>query len=246
MKIQAVNQNMYSSNNQLSTKPNNKLNTNNNISFTAKKMPGWYERCLEVIAKTYGNAMLNSKLVRKFTAWLSDIDKTNASKHFQVLGALVTSTGYAVNTMKKDDFEKKDARTLAINQGLGFVVPTALGYFIDNKIASKTKKAEYNYIAKRERELALGKFTPKEVADAKKTLSRGIVGFRALMAIITFTTLYRFVVPVAITPLANKIGHYVEEKRQQKAQQKMAQQGLDKVGVKETIESTKEELNKVM
>lgn len=165
------------------------------------------------VGKTYGKAILNSNGVRKFSEWLASVDKTNATKHFAVAGSLVTSSAYAYNTLKNNRLEKKNSRTLATNQALGFIVPTVLGYTIDAAIGKYTKEVEYKFAAKLEKALFHSKLEGEALESAIKRCSKQIKGVRTLAGIATFTLLYRYIAPVAITPAANKIGEKINSRK---------------------------------
>lgn len=179
------------------------------VAFKRKKEANVIERW---IAKYYGKWCYSSNPVRKFSENFSKLDTSNATKHFQVAGSLLTSGAYAYNTMTSDKFNKDNAVTLAVSQILGFVAPTLLGYTVDHFIASKTKEKEYKYAARRERLIRLSNMSEAEKAKALKGLTAPIKGFRTLVGILTFTMMYRYVVPVAIAPLSNKIGDYIASK----------------------------------
>lgn len=185
-------------------------NANSNISFQkGEKEAGWLTK---ILAKTYGKYMLNNKAGRSISQKLNEWDKNDASRHFQVVGSAVTSSAYMAATLKNKDIEKKNGRTLAINQGLGFVIPTIAAYTVDSLLRNFNKTLEYYYSGKVRRKVELSKMSQKEADAAIEQLSKRLKGFRALMPIVTFTMIYRYIVPVAITPVANKAGNWLNAK----------------------------------
>lgn len=179
-----------------------------NINFGKKP-----SKMTEFFAEYYGKTMLNSSKIRNFCQKVSDMDKGNASRHFQTIGSLVTSGAYMKATLSQPDLDKSNARTLAINQALGFIVPTIAAYTVDAAMGGFNKQLEYRYSSMQEQKLALGEIASKEAKDkAIKKLGNRLKGFRTLIAIVTFTTIYRYVAPVAITPVANKLGKWLNEK----------------------------------
>ena len=209
------------------------------VSFKGKK-PG---KVTEFFAEHYGKRILNSKSVRKFCKKVTKWDKKNASSHFQVIGSLVTSSAYMKATLDNPNFDKKNANTLAINQGLGFVIPTIAAYTTDAAMSGFNKTLEYAYSAKQEKNFALGKFANEaEKEAAKKRLSNRLKGFRAFMTIVTFTTIYRYLSPVAITPLANMIGNKINDNND-KHEAEMKKSEL-KIDPKKSAEMTKVEAEK--
>ena len=203
--------------------PNNQTITSNPSFKKGAQEAGWLTK---IIAKTYGKFMLNNNTARKFSKKLTDIDKNDASRHFQVVGSAVTSSAYMAATLKNKDIEKKNGRTLAINQGLGFVIPTIAAYTVDSLLRNFNKTLEYAYSGKVRKRIEEAKMTQIEADAAREQLSRRLKGFRALMPIVTFTMIYRYVVPVAITPLANKMGNWlnakIDKKEVEKQQTKVA------------------------
>ena len=184
-------------------------NANSNISFQkAEKEVGWLTK---ILAKTYGKFILNSKSGRNLSRKLTEWDKNDASRHFQVVGSAVTSSAYMAATLKNKDIEKKNGRTLAINQGLGFVIPTIAAYTVDSLLRNFNKTLEYDYSGKVRRKVELSKMSQAEADAAIEKLSKRLKGFRTLMPIVTFTMIYRYIVPVAITPVANKVGNWLNE-----------------------------------
>ena len=224
MKISSISTINYSQN--LKNNFNSKESLNNQIitsnpNFKGSNEAGWLTKML---AKTYGKFMLNNSTARKFSKKLTDIDKKDASRHFQVVGSAVTSSAYMVSTLKSKDIEKKNGRTLAINQGLGFIIPTIAAYTVDSLLGGFNKTLEYAYSGKVRKKISEAKMTQKEADIAMEQLSRRLKGFRALMPIVTFTMIYRYIVPVAITPLANKMGNWLNAKldKEENTKQKVA------------------------
>lgn len=173
-------------------------------------------RITKWMAKTYGKFMLNNKTFRKIANWLTEIDHKDPTRHFQVIGSLVTSLAYMIGTLKSKDIEKKNGRTLAINQGLGFAVPTIAAYTVDSLLRSFNKSLEYSYSAANERKIALQKLSKTQAAEALERLNKGLRGFRTGLSILTFTMIYRLIAPVLITPVANKAGNWLNAKIDEK------------------------------
>ncbi len=179
--------------------------TDNNINFEGK----FGDKISDFTAKIYGKYLANSDRLRTFAEKASKKSEVeNVTNHFQVAGSAITSSAYMVSTMKNKDFDKDNARTLAINQGLGFLVPTAGAYITDHYIADIKKQIEYKYDAMHEHKIAQMKLTPEQKKVAMEKLGKNLKAVRALMSILTFTFIYRYVTPVGITPLANRIGNW--------------------------------------
>ena len=186
------------------------------ISFKGKE-PSWLTKFL---ADVYGKKILNSDKVRKFSENIVKMDRGNASRHFQTVVALVTSSAYVMGSLRNKDFDKKNGRTLAINQTLGFVVPTIAAYTVDSAMNNFNKQLEYAKSPELEKQLAAKKITGKELEEVLLHNSKQLKGVRTFMSIVTFTLVYRYLAPVAITPAANKIGNWVNKKIDQKQETK--------------------------
>ncbi|GEM_PF-6860872 len=184
-------------------------NTNNN-----KKSPAVQNQqpAFGRISSAYGEWILKSKRIRKASEWIYSKDRTNATKHFAVVGSLVTSFAYAYNTLKNKRLEKKNSNTLAINQTLNFVVPTILGYTLDKLISGHTKNWEYKFAARLEKAIASAGLTHEEHEIALQRATKQLKGVRTLAGIATFTFLYRYLAPVAITKPANRMGEWLGKK----------------------------------
>ena len=157
--------------------------------------------------------------------------------HMQSLGSIIISGMYMSQTLRSnmdDDTKKK----LALNQGLTWVVATVGAYIFDNALDSAWDKKvnikfarrflgvpdlakefeNYNESFKKACELAGEKFKPKSVLDFfqdkkypeynNKTLLSKIGGLNILKSLVVFGTVYRFLSPVAVTPIANMIGDW--------------------------------------
>ncbi|MBQ7125872.1 hypothetical protein IJO12_02180 [bacterium] len=181
-----------------------------NIAFG--KGPDEVGRITKWLAKTYGKFMLNNKTFRKVAKWFAKKDPKDPTRHFQVIGSFVTSSAYMISTLKSKDIKKKNGRTLAINQALGFAIPTVAAYTVDSLLRGFNKSLEYSYSAANERKIALQKMSETQAAEALKRLNKGLRGFRTGLSILTFTMIYRLIAPVLITPVANKAGNWLNAK----------------------------------
>ncbi len=207
---------------------NNRIKQNNlsnyivNTSQPSFKGKG-SSKITEFFAKYYGKHIADSDKVRKFSEKLFKLDKEgDVTRHFQTLGSLITSSAYMHATLKNKDMDKDNAITLSVNQALNFLLPTAAAYTVDLVIRDINKKLEYRYSAVQEEKIS--NIVDKAARKlAEKKLSNQLKGFRALSVIGTFTFIYRFVAPVAITPVANSIGRCINGKSQKKKQAKQLQ-----------------------
>lgn len=214
MNINSINSFNYSQNlvKQDGAYPKTNYGRNNNqVSFQAGKKPGKVSR---FFAEYYGKHILGSDSMRKVSEFLAKLDKKgDVTRHFQTFGSLITSSAYMHSTLKNKEFDKDNALTLAVNQGLSFILPTIAAYTVDLAIRDINKQCEYAFSAAQEKKIKAAKLAPEAKQVAMEKLGKQLKGFRTLIGIVTFTTIYRYVAPVLITPIANWIGGKINAKR---------------------------------
>lgn len=186
-------------------------NLNNNVNFTSlEKQTG----LRKFINQTYHKLM--NPLEENIAEGLANLLQTKASKklikkteahpkfnenlvsHLIVIGSTLLSGFYVLKTLQNDKLDDKKRKTLAINQAAVFTLSTIMAYTFDNIITKKTNK-----IKKRFEKLNLG--NPK--------LEDHIKGIEIAKKIIIFSTMYRFIAPVIVTPIANAIGNKLNNKK---------------------------------
>lgn len=211
-------------------KNNNDENEGSEISFKANGKPNKGEAnglkkflqdwIIKPLANVYGRRMYESKGIFNIAERLSKIPG-GMTNHMSSLGALLTSSVYMYQTLNKKDLDDDRKRTLAINQGLCFVVPTICAYTVDKLLKKWTKeKIEYRYAGLREQDIAMAKAHGKSEAELKamqEGLGKKLNGVRTLITLAVFALIYRYIAPVLITPFANKIGDRAMERRHAKA-----------------------------
>ena len=128
--------------------------------------------------------------------------------HLTALTSVILSGFYMKKTLENKNLDEKKRRVLAINQGLVTAFSTVTAYtldiWLDKRYGEFTKKFE-----------SINKKEPK--------LEHYSSGLRMLKTAVIFGTIYRFIAPVFVTPIANKIGNNIEEKEALKAKAKAAQ-----------------------
>lgn len=204
----------------------------------------------------------------KFTTWLSDnyflklyssgTAKFLANKtknlnglvdHMQVVGSIIISGMYMLQTLRNDQLDEDRKKTLAINQGLTFGTATLGGYVIDSKLDNIWEKLTVKYAQKRsgdpefatklktlndniiknaeEKTGKIWKDIPKKQRPKLTTalqyiednmpneaLESKIRGLGVLKKLVVFGTVYRFLSPVLVTPLATWISNKLSENKQ--------------------------------
>jgi hypothetical protein len=74
------------------------------------------------------------------------------------------------------------------------------------------KNKGYRFTGLQKHLIAKAKAEGKDVSSMTESLGNRIKGVRILATLATFTLIYRFLTPVLITPIANKIGDKLNEK----------------------------------
>lgn len=202
------------------------------------------EKFTDFLAKNYTQKLYGSKLAEYLSTKAESLE--NVPDHMQVLGSTIISGMYMTQTLRNKDFDEKRKKTLALNQFLTFAVSTAGGYFIDKRIEKKWEKLTRKYALNRtgdkdllnklkiyedkcvEAASAIGKkydtkkllvdyfSDPKEI-HYDENLAKKIKGMGVLRSLLVFGTIYRFVSPVAVTPLATWISNKFINKESDKA-----------------------------
>lgn len=185
------------------------------VNFKGKgdssKKASWFVR---KFGEWYGKPLLENKKVAKVSEYLTKLPG-NITQHMATLGSLITSSVYVQQTLTKKDLDPERRRTLAINQILCFFIPTIAAYTVDKMIKNWTKKQEYGYSGLLEHTADIAKYEGR-IADSEKIykgLGEKLKGVRILATLATFTLIYRYATPVIITPIANKIGEMVNNKK---------------------------------
>ena len=171
-----------------------------NINSSAKKnnknvaFKGAGSAVTEGIAKGVGK-IADTKGFRKFIEWFKE--KNQWFPHLIAAESLWLSGFYMQQTAKSKKIEKDQKLPMILNQGITAVLCTIGAYKLDGVINKKLDK--YKDVYKR--------MNPQL---EEKVMNRRLTGIRLLGPIVIFTTIYRFVGPVLVTPIANKISEMIE------------------------------------
>ena len=202
-------------------KPQDEPTNENNVSFKAGKGPDksvikkFLDWIGEIMAKLYGEKLINSEKMAKVSAKLSDIPG-GLTQAMQAFGALLTSGTYVARTINNKNLDDDKRKTLAINQTLCWIVPTIAAYAVDRGINDFVKKKiEYRYSGLQQQKAAVEKLKGNTKASEAilGSLSKKVAGVRTLVSMAVFTIIYRYATPVIITPIANKIGDRINAKK---------------------------------
>lgn len=181
------------------------------------------------IAKGIGK-LADTNGFRKFIEWFKD--QKNWFPHLIAGESLWLSGFYMQQTAKSKSIEKDQKLPMILNQGITALLCTWGAYKLDGVINKKLdaykqtykrmnpdmvqKSNLYENLLKRyaNNETVLKKLATeakyKPLRNANKTLNNKLIGIRLLGPIVIFTTIYRFIGPVVVTPIANKISELIE------------------------------------
>ena len=177
----------------------------------------------KLFGEKYARPMMDAKWTRSLSEWMAK-QKGSMTEHMATLGAMVTSSVYMGRTLTNKDLESDKKKTLAINQFLCFLIPTICAYWVNHKLAGFNKNIERKYSGIQSQKLALGEISAEKAAEIIKKKSDRLKGFKTLATLGTFTLIYRYLTPVAITPAANAIGRWANNKSQAKKTEKQQAQ----------------------
>ena len=186
----------------------------NAVTFKGGKEPqkaGWFARHF---GEWYGKRLIESDRVSKISEKLGKI-KGGSTQFLTSLGSFITSGVYVQQTLSKKELDPERRKTLAINQGLCFVVPTIAAYSVDKFIQNWKKAKEYRFSGLQERKIEMARFKGdiQKATEMEANLGNKLKGIRVLASLSVFTLIYRFATPVLITPLANWISNKINEHR---------------------------------
>ena len=213
MRIQNINNQQYN-NFQKYNQTNNQNNINNhyNPNFRSK----FWDKVGKVYGEKYANKMLDQEWIHTLSGKLAGASKW-MTQHMATLGSVLTSSVYFYQTVTNKNLEPDKRTTLGINQIGCCLIPSVCAYAVDYKLKDFNKNIEYRYSGLKRQQMALGQLSPEKCEQLTKSLGTKLKCFGALMGLLTFTTIYRFITPVGITPLANWAGDkYLAWKRSKK------------------------------
>lgn len=113
-------------------------------SSVFKPITDAYDKCIESIAKNFTAKIVDSRPMN----YIADKFKNsgNLYQHCMTLGSLITSGLYMEKTLTNDKLDKDRKKTLAVNQGLTFVVSTAGAYSLDKYLKNWWENVTAKYV----------------------------------------------------------------------------------------------------
>lgn len=133
------------------------------------------------------------------------VERTKNSKnlvqHLTALTATVLSGFYIKQTLENEKLDKDKRTTLAVNQAATTVASTALSYTACKALEKKIAQFTHKFLM----------LNHEESHEKLEIYDKGI---KSAASIMIFMTIYRFIAPVLVTPIANHIGNKLQEKKE--------------------------------
>ena len=107
------------------------------------------------IARNYTTRVYTSKLADFMAGKAEKLD--SVVDHMQVAGSVIISGMYMMQTIRNKDLDEDRRRTLAVNQGLTFLISTFGSYLIDRKLDNLWEKVTVKYAENQTGDKELGK-----------------------------------------------------------------------------------------
>jgi len=200
--------------------------TEGNVNFKgAKPNKSWFtkmsDKLSDMLGKffsdNYAEPMMNKKWMQTMSEKLAKVPG-QMTEHMATLGSFITSGVYVAKTLGNKDLDDDKKRTLSINQVLCFIVPTICAYTVNKSMGGLVKKLGYRFSGLYEHQKATGKISKELVDKIEPNMGKLLKSVGALGSLATFTLIYRYITPVAITPAANKIGERINKKKAEEKQ----------------------------
>ena len=195
-----------------------------------------WDKSTDWLAKNFVARCMNTELVGKFA---NKFEKSKLiTNHILTIGA-ATGTGmymYKTSQLPEDRMSEDGKKVLMFNQALTFGISTAGAYGLDGALVVKWKKVTNKFaklytkddkiiekidainkdlVAKKQNKIDLIDYASDYLKDQK--LVRRLKGMDIAKKLLIFTLIYRYVVPVAVTPIANTLGEkYLAHKKANK------------------------------
>ena len=150
-----------------------------------------YTTATDKFAGTFAKIAKNEKMVNL----LKTFEKHKMFTWLSAITGVTISGFYMYNTAKSKKIEPEQKKPLMVNMGLVTALATTAGVIADNAVDKRIK----NY-----QEF----FKQKNPQMDTKTLDSCVTGIRGAATLLIFTMIYRYIAPVVVTPIANKISNH--------------------------------------
>lgn len=140
-----------------------KSNLLNPFKRTFNKFTSW-------LSENYTTKLYTSKLAKFLANHTEKLD--SVVDHMQVMGSIIISGMYMTQTLRNQQLDEDRRRTLAVNQGLTFILSTAGSYLIDRRLDNWWEKVTTKYAQKQTSDDKLGEkiqqLNNKIIAETEK------------------------------------------------------------------------------
>ena len=150
------------------------------------------------MAKVIAHNILETKIFQTLVEKTKDTK--NLAAHLSALTGVTLSGFYMKKTLDNKDLDPQKKKTLAINQGSVCAVSTVLSYALNHLLTPKIEKFTKKFLALNAKDVEL--------------LSKYESGIKKASSLMIFGTMFRFIAPVLVTPLANHLGNKLQEKKE--------------------------------
>lgn len=106
-----------------------------------KTSEGMYGKFTEWLAKNYYVKFYNSKAAKFIVDHTKGSFWNNMTTHMSALGSTLISGMYVVKTLENDKLDPEKRKTLAINDGLTWLISTIGAYWLDGKLGERCNNA---------------------------------------------------------------------------------------------------------
>lgn len=120
------------------------VNTAKENSGIFKPFSDFYDKCTDAVAKHFSAKIVDSKPMNYVADKLKN--SNNLFQHCLTTGSLITSGLYMEKTLTNDKLDKDRKKTLAVNQGLTFVISTAGAYSLDKYLKKWWENVTAKYV----------------------------------------------------------------------------------------------------
>lgn len=169
-----------------------------------------YDNATDRIAKRLGK-IINNESVHGF------FERTGKNKflfnHLLTAGSVLLTSLYITRTLTNKSLDEDRRKTLAINQGIVCGVSAAMAYGVEGALKKKFTLFAKKFEAVNYKRMLATAITQKDKINNLKRLEKCSKGISIASKIVIFDTINRFIAPVFVTPIANKIGDRVNEKK---------------------------------
>ncbi len=197
---------------------------NSNAAKYASKALTPINKGVDKAVEVVGNNKFSDKIVKKLS------NSKFGYTHILTIESLILGGFYMFNDAKNKNIEKKQKLPLIVNDGLVTLVSGVLNYTLDGKIKKATTAFTDGF-----KEVAKPKLIEELGEDSyRTTLDKRVVGIKTFQTMVIFGVIYRYLSPVFITPVANKISHKIQHRNdgKQEAQQPIANANTKKLETK--------------